>query len=331
MEAGSARVCRHDLVHLARPRRPRHGPRGAHRHQGPRHAPGRPHPTHGSGPDRAGAGGPALPLPRLSGAYGRLRSGALSFPLYLEVAGLRLHPHAVFELLAYFVGFRLYLRDRRRQGDLLDAPRRWWVVAAAAAGAALGARVLALLECPAELWSGGDFPLERLAGKSIVGAIAGGWLAVEGAKRLGGIESRTGDLLAIPLAAAIALGRIGCLLTGAGDRTFGDATTLPLAFDFGDGVRRLPMPLFETIFLLILVVTLARWRVRSPVQGDLFRGFVAAYFSWRLVVDFAKHADCRWLGLSTIQWVTVLGLSVVVPDLRRWLMAARPSTSENSS
>ncbi len=79
-------------------------------------------------------------------------------------------------------------------------------------------------------------PLERLAGKSIVGAIAGGWLAVEGAKRLRGIECRTGDLLAIPLAAAIAIGRIGCLLTGAGDRTFGVATTLPLAFDFGDGV-----------------------------------------------------------------------------------------------
>ena len=50
---------------------------------------------------------------------------------------------------------------------------------------------------------------------------------------------------------------------------------------------------------------------------------VAAYFAFRLVVDFAKHAHCRWLGLSAIQWVTVLGLSVVVPDLRRWL-TARP-------
>ncbi|MBP9825137.1 MAG: prolipoprotein diacylglyceryl transferase, partial [Thermoanaerobaculia bacterium] len=196
----------------------------------------------------------------------------MSFPVYLEIGGLRLHPHAAFELLAYFVGFRLYLRDRRRRGDFLDSPRRWWIVAAAAAGAALGARLLALLECPAELWSGDGFPLERLAGKSIVGAIAGGWLAVEGAKRLGGIESRTGDLLAIPLAAAIAIGRVGCLLAGAGARTFGAAPTLPLAFAFGDGVRRLPMPLFESLFLLILVVVLARWRTRSPAEGDLFRG-----------------------------------------------------------
>lgn len=230
-------------------------------------------------------------------------------------------------MLAYFVGFRLYLRDRRRRGDFLDSPRRWWVIAAAAAGAAIGARLLALLECPAELWSGGGFPLERLAGKSIVGAIAGGWLAVEGAKRLGGIESRTGDLLAIPLAAAIAIGRIGCFLTGAGDHTFGDATTLPLAFDFGDGVRRMPMPLFESLFLAALIAALVRWRSRSPAEGDLFRGFVGAYFAWRFVVDFAKHADCRWLGLSTIQWVAVLGLAALAPDLRRWLELRAAATT----
>ncbi len=253
----------------------------------------------------------------------------MSFPVWIELGPYRLHPHLLFELLAYFAGFRLYLRDRRRRGDFLDAPRRWWVVAAAAAGAALGARLLALLECPAELWSGDGSPLERLAGKSIVGAIAGGWLAVEGAKRLGGIESRTGDLLAIPLAAAIAIGRIGCLFTGAGDHTFGVATTLPLGFDFGDGVRRLPMPLFEILFLVALVWVLARWRARSPVQGDLFRGFVAAYFAWRLVVDFWKPADCRWLGLSMIQWVTVAALSALIPDLLRWLIGRRASSVEN--
>jgi prolipoprotein diacylglyceryltransferase len=143
---------------------------------------------------------------------------------------------------------------------------------------------------------------------------------------LGRIESRTGDLLAIPLAAAIAIGRIGCLLTGAGDRTFGVATTLPLAFDFGDGVRRLPMPLFESVFLVALVLVLARWRAHQPAEGDLFRGFVGAYFAWRLVVDFGKHADCRWLGLSTIQWVTVLGLAALAPDFRRWLTAGREPT-----
>ena len=87
------------------------------------------------------------------------------------------------------------------------------------------------------------------------------------------------------------------------------------------------MPLFESLFLCALVVLLVRWRARSPAQGDLFRGFVAAYFAWRLVVDFWKHADCRWLGLSAIQWVTVLGSRFSPPtcgagspagDMRKW-------------
>jgi phosphatidylglycerol:prolipoprotein diacylglycerol transferase len=246
----------------------------------------------------------------------------ISFPVWIELGPWRLHPHLVFELLAYFIGFRLYLRDRKRRGDFLDDPRRWWVIAAAAAGAAGGARLLALLECPAELWSGA-IPWARLAGKTVVGAIAGGWLAVEGVKRALGIESRTGDLLAIPLAVAIAIGRIGCLLTGLDDHTIGAPTALPWGIDFGDGVRRHPAPLYEILFLFCLALALARWRARAPRRGDLFRAFVAAYFAFRLLVDFWKHADCRWLGLSMIQWVTVLALSALVPDLGRWLTRRR--------
>ncbi len=91
------------------------------------------------------------------------------------------------------------------------------------------------------------------------------------------------------------------------------------------------MPLFESLFLLILVVVLARWRTRSPAEGDLFRGFVGAYFGYRLLVDFAKHADCRWLGLSTIQWVAVLGLAALAPDLRRWLAGSGRTSVESAS
>ena len=246
----------------------------------------------------------------------------MSFPLYLEVGPWRIHPHLVFELLAYFVAFRLYLRDRRRRGDFLDDPRRWWVIAAAAAGAAGGARLVALLECPGELLHG-EIRWERLAGKTIVGAIAGGWIAVEAAKRALRIESRTGDLLAIPLAAGIAIGRIGCFLTGLDDHTIGVATSLPWGVDFGDGVRRHPMPLYEILFLALLVALLARARARKAAEGDLFRGFVAGYFAFRLVADFWKPAECRTLGMTTIQWVSAAALVVLVPDMLRWIQSPR--------
>ena len=244
------------------------------------------------------------------------------FPVWIDLGPWRIHPHLLFELLAYFVAFRLYLRDRRRRGDFLEDARRWWVIAAAAAGAALGARLVALLECPGELLAG-EVRWERLAGKTIVGAIAGGWLAVEAAKRALHIESRTGDLLAIPLACGIAIGRIGCFLTGLDDHTLGLPTGLPWGIDFGDGVRRHPAPLYEILFLALLVAFLVRERARHAAEGDLFRGFVAGYFAFRLLADFGKPAACRMLGLSTIQWVALLALVVLAPDMLRWLRWGR--------
>lgn len=206
----------------------------------------------------------------------------------------------------------------------MDDPRRWWIVAAAAAGAALGARLLYLLECPGETlrhWNDARF---LLGGKTIVGGIAGGWLAVEAAKRLLRIESRTGDLFAVPLAVAIALGRVGCFLTGLGDHTFGLATTLPWGVDFGDGVPRHPAQLYEALFLFVLAGLLTRWRRSAPATGDLFRAFAAGYFAFRLTVDFLKPAVCRGLGLSAIQWVCLLALLALAPDMLRWLRRAPP-------
>lgn len=243
----------------------------------------------------------------------------MSFPVYLPLGPWRVHPHLLFDLLAYFVGFRLYLAARRGRGDSLDDPRRWWVVAAAALGAALGARVVFLLECPAETLAHLTDAAYLLSGKTIVGGIAGGWLAVEAAKKRLGIAGRTGDLFALPLVAAIAIGRIGCFLTGLADHTYGVATALPWGIDFGDGVRRHPTQLYEFLFLALLGALLVRARRRGVREGDLFRGFAAGYFGFRLLVDFWKPAACRGLGLTSIQWVCLAALAVCGPDIVRWL------------
>ena len=54
-----------------------------------------------------------------------------------------------------------------------------------------------------------------LAGKTMVGGLLGGTIAVEFVKR------RTGDLFAIPMAVGVAIGRIGCFLSGIQDDTYG--------------------------------------------------------------------------------------------------------------
>lgn len=226
------------------------------------------------------------------------------------------HPalHPLFETLAYAGGFQSYRLLRRRQGDFLAITQRWNVIAAAIVGAIAGSRILGLLEQWPYLrnvtWRTAIF---GSGGKTIVGGLLGGWLAVELVKRLSGIRQRTGDLFAIPLCIGIAIGRIGCFLAGLADDTFGKPTSLPWGVDFGDGVRRHPTQIYEILFLLALALVL-RWIAQRPHrQGTLFRVFLGGYLTWRLAIDFLKPQPLLH-GLNAIQWACLVGLFLCLFD-----------------
>jgi len=92
-----------------------------------------------------------------------------------------------------------------------------------------------------------------MGGKTIVGALIFGLISVELIKRYIRLRQSTGDLYAIPLALGIAIGRVGCFLTGLSDNTYGTPTNLPWAINFGDGIPRHPTQLYEIIFLIALI------------------------------------------------------------------------------
>lgn len=263
---------------------------------------------------------------------------SLAFPYYIPVLGMRVHPHLFFELLAYSIGFQLYLWLRRRRGDVIPLMDRWVMVASATAGAALGAKLMAWLEDPATTWQLLHDPVANagllLGGKSIVGALAGGLVVVELVKLATGVRQSTGDLYAIPLAVGIAVGRVGCFLTGLADNTCGTATTLPWGVDFGDSVRRHPTQIYEIVFLLVLVPVLKQVMRRLPTpgaeesgarwrSGDAFKFFMVSYLGWRLLVDFLKPYPAVALGLGGIQWVCVAVLAYYLRDMLRWVRGGR--------
>ena len=150
----------------------------------------------------------------------------------------------------------MYLALRRRFGDSISTPLRWAVIAPAIAGAALGSKLGFWLEDPHTTWQNLHNPAYLISGKTIVGALAGGLLTVELVKRYIGLHQSTGDLYAIPLALGIAIGRIGCFLTGLSDNTYGTPSNLPWAINFGDGIPRHPTQLYEIAFLLLLTPVL---------------------------------------------------------------------------
>jgi prolipoprotein diacylglyceryltransferase len=219
--------------------------------------------------------------------------------------------HVFFELLGYLAGTVLYLRARRKSGDFLPDSLRSTAVCAAFVGAALGSRLLACLEHPESFrWSA----LFLFDGRrTILGGILGGWIAVEAVKLRYNIHCRTGDLFVTPLIVGLIVGRIGCFVAGVADNTFGSPTTLPWGIDFGDGLARHPLPLYEILFLLFYLL-LAREVAWPLLNGDRFRLFVFSYFSLRFGLEFLQDSP-RLLGLDALQWACLAGLLWSAPTV----------------
>ena len=205
-----------------------------------------------------------------------MRNLATTFPVYIHLGSRTIHPHFFFETLAYVGAFAFYLHLRRRFGDSLDLPIRWTTVAAAIAGAALGSKVLYWLEDPRATLQNVQNPAYLVGGKTIIGALIGGLITVELTKRYIGLRISTGDLYAVPLAIGIAIGRIGCFLTGLSDNPYGTPTTLPWGVDFGDGIPRHPTQLYEIAFLLVLIPLLYKALKRTSSQGDVILSAASA-------------------------------------------------------
>ena len=247
----------------------------------------------------------------------------MQFPIYLWLGPWRIHPHFLLEAVAYSAAFRLMLRGIRR--DSLTVSDRGSVVVGGMVGAIVGAKLLVLIQ-HIDLLSQNSaaFWLLGLQGKTIVGALLGGLLGVELTKRWIGVKKSTGDVFVYPLMAGIAIGRVGCFLTGLSDRTYGTATTLPWGVDFGDGVLRHPTQLYEIVFLAVLLLGLKRVEKKLN-SGDRFKLFMVSYLSFRFLIDFIKPDFHPLLGISAIQIACLLGLIYYGYDfVQRRPQAQRP-------
>lgn len=232
----------------------------------------------------------------------------MTFPVEFPIGPWRIPAHPVFESLGYFLGFRTYLALRTRWNDPISTDTRWTVIAAAAVGALLGSRLLAWAQHAFD--PGMNAAVAWSSGKTIVGGLLGGHVAVEIAKRFAGETRSTGDLFAVPLAVGIAVGRVGCFLAGLTDQTYGSPTSLPWGLDLGDGLRRHPAALYE----IAALAALAAWVVRARHDaarrdGDLFRGFMAGYLAFRVLLEFVKPGPRPYVGLSAIQIAALAGFA----------------------
>ena len=149
-----------------------------------------------------------------------------------------------------------------------------------------GAGVGAVLFGTANAWLSHQASMAR----SIEGAIAGAIIAVELYKRAAGIKARTGARFALPLAVGVVVGRIGCFFAGLEDLTHGTPTELPWGHDFGDGIMRHPVQLYESAAMAAFALFYI-WRVRRNDRFVIDNGFYLAvgfYGAQRFVWEFIK-------------------------------------------
>jgi prolipoprotein diacylglyceryltransferase len=228
--------------------------------------------------------------------------------------------HSVFEVAAYAVGFRLflYLRKRNVAAALGNGEAALVIAVGAIVGAALGAKMAWVLYDPATAFA--DFPNWRhlLAGKSIIGALLGGLLGVELAKRAWGVRVSTGDTFVFPLMLGMGIGRIGCFLAGLDDGTYGNPTRLPWGVDFGDGIPRHPTQIYEQVFLALWAALLIGRGKYLTQAGDRFRAFMIGYLLYRLLIEWIRPIPLWYLGLfSGLQLLCIAGLLYYCRDIPR--------------
>lgn len=126
--------------------------------------------------------------------------------------------------------------------------------------------------------------------KSMLGGVLGAVIAAESFKYFAGLRQSTGLFFVPALIMLIVIGRIGCFLTGLDDFTYGVETNLPWAIDFGDGIKRHPVQLYESLSMLIfLFILLISYPLRSKFwQQQGFYIFILAYAGQRFSWEFIK-------------------------------------------
>lgn len=139
--------------------------------------------------------------------------------------------------------------------------------------------------------------------KSMLGGVFGAIIAAEVFKYFAGIRQSTGLYFVPGLIVLIAVGRMGCFLAGLSDFTYGIETQLPWGVNFGDGLKRHPVQLYETIamlvFLIMLLVSYPKQAAFWQAQG--FYLFVLFYAVQRFIWEFLKPYSAVFGPLNLFQ------------------------------
>jgi phosphatidylglycerol:prolipoprotein diacylglycerol transferase len=218
----------------------------------------------------------------------------------------------------------------------------WWRLArrdhrlvliyvAALCGAFLGAKLVYLL---AEGWlyyGAPDQWLQWATGKSVLGALLGGYAGVELAKNWVGYREPTGDWFAFIAPLGILVGRVGCLLYGCCQ----GVVCAPSWYTMKDaaGVSRWPAVPVEMLFNALAALLFLTLRRRRMLAGQHFHLYLIGYGLFRFFHEFMRQEPRIAGPFSGYQFaaLAVLALGVAGFIRRRTLLRTSPAWATDAA
>jgi len=258
------------------------------------------------------------------------------YPWVFHLGPLEVTGFGIMMMVAFVIGGWLIGLELKRKGWHEDYAAD--IVVAAVVGGVVGAKLwyVALTGDPGALLSRG--------GLVWYGGFIGGVLAVAFTTWRRRVPVRaTAHLVAPALAAAYAVGRVGCFVVG---DDYGRPTDLPIGVKFPQGlppstagnIQGLfhlavpntapstvlavhPTQLYEVTLMLIVFMILWRWRLSPKPTGWIFGAYLIFAGSERFLVEFLRAKDDRLLGGFTLAqlaslFVVVAGVIVVTKLLK---------------
>lgn len=212
--------------------------------------------------------------------------------------------HLLFDLAAYGFGLALMIAFRRLGASVSPSPvpdrLQHWYLLVLTNGVIVGSIALGT-------WNVMAAQMGPALGKSILGAIVGGIVAVEIFKLANGLRGSTAAALVPGLAFGIFLGRWGCFFAGLDDFTYGVPAGDWPGVDFGDGVPRHPVQLYEAFVMLLFGALAAHslGRRHASWWRHGFYYFAIVYGAQRFAWEFLKPYPVVALGMNVFQWLSL--------------------------
>jgi phosphatidylglycerol---prolipoprotein diacylglyceryl transferase len=141
-------------------------------------------------------------------------------------------------------------------------------------------------------------------GKTVIGAVVGGYVTIIVYKHIIGLKRPMGDLFAIALSAGEAVGRWGCFFGGC---CYGKVTTMPWAI-WQHGAWRQPTQIYHSLAAAVTFCVLLYCEKRSLLpENGLFYLQGVMFCAFRFVIEFYRIGQVFAAGLTLAQIACILG------------------------